>query len=123
MVVPQGERNIVVYGSGNFQNGRRGVGDLPGEPELFRLHRQQAKPVEIQGGQFAQAVGSVEIGPFGALQADLVAQGGDFILHGGHLFQLMLGRIILAVGPEGEAEDGEKAQDIKNRAHSAASFG
>ncbi len=88
--------------------GGAGIDDLRRGAELLRLHRQQAQTVEIDGGQFAQTVGAVQIGPFGALQGDVFVQGGDFVLQGGDLFQLMLGRVILAVGPEGRAKDGEE---------------
>jgi hypothetical protein len=64
------------------------------------------------GRQFAQPVGAVQIGPFGALHRQRLAQAADLALQRAHLFQRGLGGVILAVGPEARRSAIRKESNI-----------
>ena len=96
-------------GIGDRQQFRlRRIGDLIDLAELLGLQRQQAQTLEIQIRQIPQPVWAVLIGPFGA-QHGQTGMGASRMLIRMQLVglvQRLLGRVVLAVGPEGEADYG-----------------
>ena len=81
--------------------------------ELVGLQRHQTQPVEVDQRQFAQAVGPVEIGPFGAQHANRRPRFADLAVELFDLGQRALGLVVFLIGPQREAHHRESGQDIE----------
>ena len=61
--------------------------------------------IEIDFGQFAQPIGPVQIGPFGAQHIEPGLRVANLGLDRAGVFENLLCRVILAVGPKGQTKD------------------
>ena len=85
--------------------------------EMLRRHRHQAEALEVQIRQFAQPVGAIEIGPFGAQNRQALTFDANLPLQLLDLADRMLRQDVLVIRPIAEPDHRQCRQKTRKSPH------